>query len=240
LLKILRINNHKMKKIKLLFLALFLGFVGQEAMAQDSAYVNNEYAKAMALYNRAQRYNDLTVSKQALLEMTLLNPGDTSVLKSLAEIYFGNGQFVSSAMVAMDMINLHPNNLFALEVAAVSYENLRLYDKAIEQYEAMWLATDNSTILYQVSYLQYLLDRYDQANSNLGILTGKVAADEVIGLAKEDGSTQEVKFSAAVENLKGLIALDQGNKEKARGHFTKALEISPEFEAAQNSLNGLK
>ena len=70
MLKILRINNHKMKKIKLLFLALFLGFVGQEAMAQDSAYVNNEYAKAMALYNRAQRYNDVTVSKQALLEMT--------------------------------------------------------------------------------------------------------------------------------------------------------------------------
>ena len=227
-----------MKKFKLLFLVLFLAFGSQMAMAQDSAYVNNEYAKAMALYNRAQRYNDAMVSKQALLEMAILNPGDTAVLRSLAEIYFGNGQYVSSAMVAMDMVKLHPNNLFALEVAAVSYESLRLYDKAIEQYEAMWLATDNSTILYQIAYLQYLIDRFAEANANLDILVSKTA-DQNIGLSKEDGSTQEVKFSAAIENLRGLMALDQGDKEKAKGHFTKALEISPEFEAAQKSLSGI-
>lgn len=225
-----------MKRIKVLFLALFLGFVGQEAMAQDSTYINNEYAKAVALYNRAQRYNDALASKQALLEMAVLNPRDTSVLRSLAEIYFSNSQFVSSAMVAMDMVTMYPNNLFALEVAAVSYENLRLYDKAIEQYEAMWLATDNTTVLYQIAYLQYLIDRFEQAISNLDILASKTTSEEGISLAKQDGTTQEVKFAAAIQNMRGLIALDQGNKEKARGHFTKALEISPDFEAAQNSL----
>ncbi|NVJ48172.1 MAG: tetratricopeptide repeat protein [Cytophagia bacterium] len=227
-----------MKKFRLLFLALILGFGSQMAFAQDSAYVNNEYAKAMALYNRAQRYNDALVSKQALMEMAILNPGDTAVLRSLAEIYFGGGQYVSSAMVAMDMVKIHPGNLFALEVAAVSYENLRLYDKAIEQYEAMWLATENATVLYQVSYLQYLLDRFAEANANLDILVTKTA-DENITLSKEDGTNQEVKFLAAIENLRGLIALDQKNNEKARGHFTKALELSPDFEAAQNSLAGM-
>lgn len=228
-----------MKKFKLLFLALFLTLASQVSFAQDSAYVNNEYAKAMALYNRAQRYNDAVVSRQALMEMAILNPRDTSVLRSLAELYLGNNQFVSSAMVAMDMIGLHPNNLVALEIAAVSYENLRLYDKAIEQYESMWLATDNVTILYQVSYLQYLIDRFDEANSNLDIIASKLKSNEMINLSKKDGTTQEVKFAAAIENLRGLIAVDKGEKEKARGFFTKALEISPDFEAAQDGLQGL-
>lgn len=228
-----------MKKFKLLFLALFLTLASQASFAQDSAYVNNEYAKAMALYNRAQRYNDGVVSRQALMEMAILNPRDTSVLRSLAELYLGNNQFVSSAMVAMDMLGLHPSNVVAMEIAAVSYENLRLYDKAVEQYESMWLATDNVTILYQVSYLQYLLDRFDESNSNLDIIASKLKPNETILLSKKDGNTQEVKFAAAIENLRGLIAVDKGEKENARGFFTKALEISPDFEAAQDGLQGL-
>lgn len=228
-----------MRKIKLLLLTALLVFSAQLTYAQDSTYLSNEYAKAVALYNRAQRYNDAAVTRQALMEMALLNPGDTAVLRSLAEIYFGNGQYVSSALVSMDLIKIHPNNLVALEIAAVSYENLRLYDKAIEQYESMWLNTDNTTILYQVAYLQYMTDKYDAAISNLGILDSRVKADETINLAKQDGNVQEVKFAAALQNLRGLIASDQGDKAKAREHFTKALEISPDFEAAQNSLQGL-
>lgn len=226
-------------KFKLLFLAAFLTLASQVSFAQDSAYVNNEYAKAVALYNRAQRYNDAVVSRQALMEMALLSPRDTSVLRTLAELYLGAGQYVSSAMVAMDMVKIYPGDVGALEIAAVSYENLRLYDKAIEQYEAMWLATENTNVLYQVSYLQYLLDRFGESNANLDIILSKLKPDEMILLSKKDGSTQEVKFTAAIENLRGLIAADQGDKEKARGHFTKALEMNPGFEAAQDGLNAL-
>lgn len=226
-------------KFKLLFLAAFLTLASQVSFAQDSAYVNNEYAKAVALYNRAQRYNDAAVSRQALMEMALLNPRDTSVLRTLAELYLGAGQYVSSAMVAMDMVKIYPGDIGAMEIAAVSYENLRLYDKAIEQYEAMWLASENTNILYQVSYLQYLIDRFGEANANLDIILTKLKPDETILLSKKDGSTQEVKFTAAIENLRGLIAADQGDKEKARGHFNKALEINPGFEAPQDGLAAL-
>jgi len=228
-----------MKKFKLLFLALFLTLASQAGFAQDSTYINNEYAKAVALYNRANRYNDAVVSRQALMEMAILNPGDTAVLRSLAELYLGNRQYVSSAMVAMDMVSIYPNDVVALEIAAVSYENLRLYDKATEQYEAMWLLTDNVTILYQVSYLQYMQDRFQESLSNLDIIASKLKPNEMIVLSKKDGTTQEVQFAAAIENLKGLIAIDQGDKEKARGHFNKALELSPDFEAAKDSLQGL-
>ena len=228
-----------MNKFKLLVLSGVLLCTTQAAMAQDSTYISNEYAKAVALLNRAQRYNDGALTKQALMEMAILSPGDTAVLRSLAEIYFGNGQYVSSAMVSLDMLNMHPNNIYAQEIAALSYENLRLYDKAIEQYESMWLATDNTSILYQISYLQYLQDRFEEAKTNLTILESKSKAEDTITLSMQDGNSQEVSFAAGIANLRGLIAKDQGDKEAARGFFTKALEISPEFEAPKISLTEL-
>ncbi len=225
-----------MNKIKLLILTGLLTFSSQMAFAQDSVYVNNEYAKSLALYNRALRYNDISVSKQALIEMSILTPRDTAILRSLAELYFGEGQYVSSAMVSLDMLSLQSNNTVALELAALSYENLRLYDKAIENYEGLWLATDNNSILYQVSYLQYLQKRIEEANSNLTILESKLGPSEKIVLSKQDGSVQEVNFAAAIQNLRGLIAQEQGNKEAAIAYFTKAIEISPDFEAPKTNL----
>ena len=227
-----------MRKAKYLVLGLLLTFSSQLVQAQDSTYISNEYAKALALYQRAQKYNDSQISKQALMEMALLNPSDTAILRSLAEIYYNSSAFVSSAIVALDMLAIDPNSVIAHEIAALSYENLRLYDKAIEQYEQIWLSTENVTILYQVAYLQYSIKRFTEAKSNLEILDTKVG-DEKIALNKSDGSGQEVSFKAAMLNLRGLIAIEEGNTEEAKGHFTKALEMNPDFEAAKLSLEGL-
>ncbi len=228
-----------MRKIKFLVLGLVLAFSSQIAQAQDSTYIANEYAKALALYNTAQRYNDAALSKQALIEMSILNPGDTAVLRTLAELYYNSSAFVSSTIVALDMMAVDPNSQVAQEIAALSYENLRLYDKAIEQYEKMWLTSENVNILYQIAYLQYSLQRFTEAKTNLDILDSKVTDEDKIALNKSDGSVQEVNFSAAMSNIRGLIALEEGNSEEAKGHFSKALEINPDFEAAKLSLDGI-
>ena len=228
-----------MRKVKFLVLGLVMALFCQTAQAQDSTYVANEYAKALALYNKAQRYNDAALIRQSLVEMSILNPTDTTVLRTLAELYYNGSAFVSSAIVAMDMMNIDPNNLFAQEIAALSYENLRIYDKAIEQYEKMWLSTENVNILYQIAYLQYSLQRLTEAKTNLDILEDKVSDEDKISINKSDGTVQEVQFKAAMMNLRGLIAVEEGNNDEAKGHFTKALEISPDFEAAQLSIDGL-
>lgn len=220
-------------------LTLIVVLSTQSAFAQDSAYVSNEYAKALAVYTRAQKYNDAALTKQALVELSVLVPEDTAILRTLAELYFNNRQFVSSAMVAIDMMTLYPDYLIAQEIAALSYENLRIYDKAIEQYEKMWLQTENVTVLYQISYLQFSLKRYGEAVSNLDILFSKLTDEDKISLNKSDGTPQEVAFKAAVFNLRGLIAKEQGNNDAAKGHFSSAIQLSPEFEAAKNSLDEL-
>ncbi|KYG79839.1 tetratricopeptide repeat protein [Roseivirga seohaensis] len=224
-----------MRKMKYWMIAAIM-MVSVASFGQDSTYLSNEYAKAMAVYNQAQLYNDIEVQKAALYDMLVLDPGDSSVMRTLSEYYYNNRRYTSSALVAMDLLKKYPGNLIAMEIAALSYEQLRIYDKAIEYYQEMWLKLDDNNILYQITYLQYSIKRYEEANTNIGILESKLKDDAKITLTKQDGSTQEVAFKAALKNLSGLISLDQGDKEAAKTHFNAALALSPDFEAAKMGL----
>jgi len=229
-----------MKRVKL-FGVMVVVFFGTQltGFAQDSTYLSNEYSKAVALYQTAQRYNDAALSKQALVEMSILSPKDTFILRSLAELYYGNRQFVSSAIVAQDINALYPNSIVGLEIQALSFENLRLYDRAIENYEKIWLQTEDKFILFQVAYLQYSIKRYEEAKNNLNIIESGAKPEDTIQLNMSDGNFQEVKILAGIENVRGLIALAQEQPDQAKAHFNKALEISPEFEAPKTSLEGM-
>lgn len=210
--------------------------VSVASFGQDSTYLSNEYAKALAVFGQAQQYNDIDVQKSALYDMLVLNPGDSAVMRNLSEFYYNNRRYTSSALVALDFLKRYPGNLIALEVAALSYEQLRLYDKALEYYQEMWMNTDENSLLYQIAYMQYLTKRYNEAKNNLTILESKLKPEDAIVLTKQDGSNQDVKFTAAAKNLSGLIALSEGKKEEAKALFSEALTISPDFEAAQKSL----
>lgn len=225
-----------MKRIKFLVAGCML-FISSAAFAQaDTASVNFLYNKALAVYQKAQQYNDAEITKQALYDLLVLNNRDTAVLRGLAELYYNNRQFTSSALVGLDFLEKYPGNLIATEVVALSYEQLRLYDKAIEYYQPIWLQTENVNVLYQISYLQYSLKRYSEANNNLDIVDTKVKDEDSIQLTTSTGAVQQISFKAAVLNLRALIALDQGNKDQAKGLLNQALQISPDFEAAKNKL----
>tara|TARA_R110001592_G_scaffold25026_2_gene95693 strand:- start:1468 stop:2157 length:690 start_codon:yes stop_codon:yes gene_type:complete len=224
-----------MRKMKYWMIAAVM-MVSVASFGQDSTYLSNEYAKAMAVYNQAQLYNDIEVQKAALYDMLVLDPGDSSVMRTLSEYYYNNRRYTSSALVAMDLLKKYPGNMVATEIAALSYEQLRIYDKAIEYYQEMWLKLDDNNILYQIAYLQYSIKRYEEASTNIGILESKLKDDAMITLTKQDGTTQDVKFKAALKNLSGLMALDQANKVEAKARFNEALALSPDFEAAKMGL----
>jgi tetratricopeptide (TPR) repeat protein len=228
-----------MKKIKFLVLAITLMFGSQMMMAQDSTYISNEYTKAIALLRKAEKYNDVLIQKQALTEMLVLNPIDSAAMRMLAELYYNTRQYSSSALVGMDFLDKYNNDELALRIVAQSYENLRLYDNAVEYYEKLWLKTEDVIVQYQVAYLQYSLQRFAEAEINLGIIEGKLKDEDKIELGKTDGSSQEVSFKAAVHSLRGLMAVEQGKNEEAKGHFNKALALTPDFELAKNSLDAL-
>ncbi|MBO3698332.1 hypothetical protein [Roseivirga sp. E12] len=228
-----------MKKIKFLVLAITLMFGSQSIMAQDSTYISNEYAKAIALLRKAEQYNDVLVQKQALTEILVLNPVDSAAMRMLAELYYNTSQFSSSALVGMDFLQKYANNEIALEIIALSYENLRLYDRAVEYYEKLWLKTEDIQVHYQVAYLQYSLQRFAEAEVNLNLMEAKLKDGDKIALSKSDGSAQEVSFKAAIQNMRGLMAVEQGKNEEAKNFFSQALALSPDFELAKTSLEAL-
>ncbi len=227
-----------MKRIKFLVVVCVL-FASTRALAQDSTYISNEYSKAVATYQLAQKFNDQEAIKDALLDLLVLNNSDSTVLRGLAEFYYNNRLYTSSALVALDFLEKYPGNLVATEIVALSYEQLRLYDKAIEFYQPIWLATENINILYQIAYLQYSLKRHTEALNNLQIIDGKVKPEDIVQLNTSSGQIQQVAFKAALLNLRALIAIEQGNNTEAKNLLNQALQLSPEFEAAKNTLDGL-
>ncbi|GAB5522286.1 MAG: hypothetical protein Roseis2KO_01580 [Roseivirga sp.] len=227
-----------MKRIKFLVVVCVL-FASARTMAQDSTYISNEYAKAVATYQLALKFNDQEASKASLLELLVLNNRDSTVLRSLAELYYNNRRYTSSALVALDFLEKYPGNLIATEIVALSYEQLRLYDKAIEFYQPMWLATENINILYQIAYLQYSLQRFTESLNNLQIVDGKVKDEDKVQLNTSNGQVQEIPFKAAILNLRALIAIGQGKNDDARALLNQALQLAPDFEAAKNTLDGL-
>ncbi|MCE7996025.1 MAG: tetratricopeptide repeat protein [Roseivirga sp.] len=227
-----------MKRIKFLVVVCVL-FASTGAMAQDSTYISNEYTKAVATYQLAQKYNDQEATKQALLDLMVLNGRDTTVMRSLAEFYYNNRRYTSSALVALDYLEKFPGNMIATEIVALSYEQLRLYDKAIEFYQPMWLMTENINILYQIAYLQYSLKRYTESLNNLQIVDSKVKAEDKVQLNTSNGQVQEIPFKAAILNLRALIAIGEGKNEDAKALFNQALQLAPDFEAAKTGLEDL-
>lgn len=228
-----------MKKLKFLVLAITLMFGSLSMMAQDSTYISNEYAKAIALLRKAEQYNDVLIQKQALTDILVLNPVDSAAMRMLAELYYNTSQFSSSALVGLDFLQKYKSNEIALEIVALSYENLRLYDKAVEYYEKLWLITENTNVQYQMAYIQYSIKRYAEAEANCGLMLAKLKDEETIELSKSDGSSQVVSFKAAVYNLQGLMAVEQGKGEEAKGYFNQALALNPDFELAKKSLEAL-
>jgi tetratricopeptide (TPR) repeat protein len=128
----------------------------------------------------------------------------------------------------------------ALEMKAVSLEQIGAFDKSLEDYESLYLKTNNINFLYKVAIFQYDLKRFKEAKTNIDILLSNKQADEIkIYFPDENKQEQEIVMRASLHNLKGLVAKADGNTEEAKKQFAIALEIQPEFYLARTSLEEL-
>ncbi len=140
-------------------------------------------------------------------------------------------------MVALDLLKIDDDNIAALEIAAVSLENIGAIERSVSYYESLYLLTNDLFTLYKAAYLQYGLKRFTEADNSIKMLLSARKIDEVkLNFPKKDNTQQEVPLRAAVLNLKGLMALEQNNKAEALVQFNEALKILPDFELAQENI----
>jgi tetratricopeptide (TPR) repeat protein len=187
-------------------------------------------------YQLAMRYSDLSLAKAKLYDLMIRNPENARYMEALANIYFDNSQFASAALVSIDLLQSNDKNVGALEIAAYSLEQLGAFDRALPHFESLYLLTGDNFSLYKSAFLQYNLQRYEEAMNSVNMLVKNAKADEKIGFPKSQTETQEISMKAAALNLKGLIYLDQNSKADAKTAFNEAISLDASFEQAKENL----
>ncbi|WP_026953406.1 tetratricopeptide repeat protein [Algoriphagus mannitolivorans] len=187
-------------------------------------------------YQMALRYNDRAMAKTKLYDLIARNPENLRYMEALSSLYFDAGQVASAALVALDILQVNDKNVGALEIAAYSLEQLGALDRALPQYESLYLLTGDNFSLYKSAYIQYSLKRYEEALNSVNMMVKNAKPDDKIGFAVSETETQEVGIKAAALNLKGLIYLDQNSKAEAKAAFTEAIQLEPNFSQAKENL----
>jgi tetratricopeptide (TPR) repeat protein len=220
----------------------------QPVQAQDEAQAQQQidirqtmvYRMQKGIYQRAVKYSDVNTAINALYNICVLEPQNDSILYALAYIYFDNQRYFSATLTLNDVLLLNPNNEQALEMRAVSLEQVGAIDKSLEDYESLYLRENNINFLYKMAILQYQLKRYKESKTNIDIMLTKSESDEIkIYFPDENDIDQEVVLRASLHNLKGLIAKDEGDTVEARKQFGIALEVQSDFYLAKKNYEGL-
>jgi tetratricopeptide (TPR) repeat protein len=188
-------------------------------------------------YSLATQWNDYATAKDALYDLIVENPGNDSLIFSLAYYYYENQQFASALLISQELLKRQPKSAQYLEMAAVSAEQLGVNEKALQNYESLFLLTNNISTLYKMAFLQYGLKRYDETLINSDIILGKPDA-EIPKVYFNDATNKQKEYSMKVPilTLKGLVSLDKGDKAGAKKFFDQALAIAPDFALAKENL----
>lgn len=230
-----------MLKFSLLVIA---GLLSITSFAQEAEPTQDDKSPIYWLYDAhyrmAMQYNDFEEAKSALYNLVLLEPQNDSLRYNLAYIYFDTGQNPSAILACKDILAINPNHLGALELSAVAFENLGLKDKALPNYEKMYMLSSNLNSLYKMAFLQYDLKKYSECKVNIDLLLENAEMGNAnVVFSDENNESKEYPMKVAVLNLKGLLNKEVGNMELARQAFQDALSIAPDFSLAKSNLDAL-
>lgn len=238
-------SENKILKMKRYLLVLLVGVVSQVSVGQSMEKVEGdsipwEIRKQSFIYNSANLFNDPQVAKMAIYNLLAENPGNAALYDSLSLIYLQYNQFTSSALVSQQSLRINPNNMLAIEVAATSFDNLGVKEKAIPHYETLYLANNDITLLYKIAFLQMELGRFGEAVTSVDIIMENSESEELdIRFPTEDRNGQMVKLKVAAHRIKAMVEEAKGNKDAAMQLYLKTLEMHPGFEIVQGQLQAL-
>ncbi len=193
-------------------------------------------------YVTALQWNDYDVAKDALYDLIIENPQNDSLIYNLAVYYYENQKYVSAVLVCQPLLARNPKNIAALEISAVGYETMGVPDRALQNYESLYLLANNMTTLYKMAFLQYDLKRFTESLTSIDILLANTELDNAKVVFNDvENKPKQYPMRVSVLNLKGLIQLDHfGDKAAAKKLFDEALAISPDFVSAKQNLAKVK
>ena len=231
-----------MKRIFLIFsmLSLFSSIYGQSQYKVSGDSIPWEIRKQSYIYNLATQFSDFYVAKMALYNLISESPTNLKLYDSLSFIYYQYGQYASSALVSQRSLAIKPDNVFALEIAASSFENLGVKDKSVDYYERLYLAGNDMNVLYKIAFLQYELARYNESKASISVIK-RVEDNEDFGVyfPSQDKKGQRVSLKIAALRIEAMIEESMGNELLAKQKYLDILKMSPGLEIIQKQLYDL-
>lgn len=228
----------KLNKMKSILVAIF------SLLAVNSCFAQNDKQEAIALEKQILKFSKLNgdpiVNINSLYKLIALE-GDNSIYKdSLAYVYFSSGKYAPCYMVATDVLNRQPNNKNMLEMQAISLEALGAIGKGIESYSKLFALSNNNFHGYSLAKLQYSTKEFEEAYTTIQKvekLNDSGNYKVTYGINKTH--SQQIELIAAIQYLKGIIAIELEKDDIAKISFQKAITIQPEFVLAKEKLEAL-
>jgi tetratricopeptide (TPR) repeat protein len=209
---------------------------------QQKATINPLTEHFYKKYITALRWNDQEVAKDALYDLIMENPQNDSLIFNLAYYYYENQNYPSAVLVSQQLLARNPKNTAALEISAVGYEYMGVPDRSLQNYESLYLLTNNITTLYKMAFLQFDLKRYAESLTSIDILlTNKDLDATKVVFNDVENKQKEYPMKVAVINLKGMAVQEHlGDKAAAKKLFEEALAMAPDFVLAKQNLAKVK
>lgn len=228
--------------IKNIFVILFafsiLAVNAQKKIEKESPDVNFELA--IQKYHNSLKYVDYSSAINALQEILVINPEKVNYKDSLLAMYYNSGRSNSAVLLAKEMEAEGNSNPATFQVLASTFQNAGMLKEALPYYEKLNKTKEGLYYLYQIATIQFNLSRLQECTQSLSkIIQNPEAAKQTIAMEYEKQETQQIPYAAAAYNVLGVMALQFKENEKAKGNFTKALELAPEFLLAKNNLSVL-
>lgn len=220
-----------MKKNIIFFFCLLVSI---ELLAQSTSdSLKKHYLK---MYGQALRYNDVFTAINSLHGYLAVS-NDLNYKDTLSMLYFSNGSYLSSLLLAEEVQQGSPGNTRALARVAECYRNLGDVKKAIDAYEKVCPILKEPYYYYQLASSQYQLKRIGECESNLQrVITDTTSNRVAVNFTLEDGRVQQVPASAAAYNFLGIIKMEGNDLAAAQKNLKQAVTLYPDFLGAQQNL----
>lgn len=186
----------------------------------EQALKNKDYATAAFAYN----------------ELLLKDTSNMEWKDSLARVYIKSGNFEGGLRLGEQVMLKQPKNLKLLELIGLANARMNHTDKAIANFNALFVASKDYTYLYKIAGMCFDSERFSEADSLADIMIERADTSKRIVVSLPSGQDQSVPILAACYNMKGAILAELADRTGNVDHiknavplFQKALKIYPDF-----------
>ncbi|MFM7022061.1 MAG: tetratricopeptide repeat protein [Flavobacteriales bacterium] len=197
------------------------------------------------VFHTALNVGDTATAIQSLYQINAKNQNNIDNLYLLASLYFQRKKYDQCTNVCNMILNIDNKHLKTLQLLAVCFQQDDNASGAVLVYNKLDSIEPKAFNKYQIATIMYEKKKFQEALIYLGsIISDTLSAPETMNMTFQNNNkqyvSQNVSTKAAAYNMAGYILMSNGDMDRSKMFFQKALEIQPDFQLAKGNLLSLE